>query len=133
MKTNIRFTLLLAAMIALMMGCDAGSNWRSKIAGTYKSMIYNGGDEYPATTTFKVDGDKVSGKYDLDVYGTEHTGTLGKFSVAGDRKLKCRWHDDVDRRGNFSMTFSPDGSSFKGNWDADDGNGDGEWNGKKKK
>ena len=57
MKTNTLFTLLLAVTVAFMMGCEANS-WQSKIAGSYKSIIYNGGDEYPAKTTFKTDGGK---------------------------------------------------------------------------
>lgn len=130
MKTNTALTLLLAAMVALMMGCETNS-WQSKIAGDYKSITINGGDEYPGTTTFKTEGGTVTGKYALDVFGTEHVGTLSKFTVTGERQMKCRWHDDMDREGNFSMTFAPDGSSFKGKWDADDGDGDGEWTGKK--
>lgn len=130
MKTNTLFTLLLAVTVAFMMGCEANS-WQSKIAGSYKSIIYNGGDEYPAKTTFKTDGGKVTGEYELDVFGTEHVGTLSKFTVIDDRQMKCRWHDDMDREGNFSMTFAPDLSSFKGKWDADDGDGDGAWTGKK--
>jgi len=138
MKTNALFTLLLAAVVAFVMGCATTpgggpklDDWQSKIGGSYKSIIYNGNDEYPAKTTFKTEGGKVTGVYELDVYGTQYTGDLSKFSLIGDRKFKCRWHDNVDRRGNFSMTFSADGSSFKGEWDADDGNGDGAWNGKK--
>ncbi len=133
MKTNTLLTLLLAAMVVFVTGCDAGGGWKSKIAGSYKGIIFNGGDEYPATTTFKTDGDKVSGNYSLDVGGMEYTGNLSKFTPAGERSFKSRWHDSVDRRGNFSMTFAPDGSSFKGKWDADDGDGDGEWIGKKTK
>jgi len=129
MRTRALFILLLAAMAAFVMGCQ--TPWQSKLDGSYKGIIYNGPDEYPATTTFKGDGEKVSGTYRLDVGGTEYTGDLIKFSIPGDRKLKCRWHDSVDRRGNFSMTFSPDLSSFKGQWDADDGQGDGAWIGKK--
>ena len=131
MKTNVLFTLLLAVMVALMMGCEANS-WQSKIAGAYKSITINSGDEYPGETTFKNDDGKVTGKYHLDVFGTEHVGTLSKFTVTGERRMKCRWHDDMDREGNFSMTFAPDFSSFKGKWDADDGQGDGPWTGKKK-
>ena len=131
MKTSTLFTLLLAATVTFMMGCQTTDSWKSKIGGSYKGIIFNRGDEYPATTTFKTDGDKVSGNYSLDVGGTEYNGDLAEFSVTGDRSFKSRWHDNVDRRGNFSMTFSPDGSSFKGKWDADDGDGDGEWNGKK--
>ena len=129
MKTNALLTLLLAATVIFMMGCQA----TPKIAGSYKGTIFNVGDEYPTTTTFKTEGGKISGKYSLDVGGMEHVGDLSKFSATGDRAFKCRWHDDMDRVGNFSMTFAPDGSSFEGKWDADDGDGDGEWNGKKEK
>lgn len=130
MKTNVVFTLLLAAMVALMMGCEAAS-WQSKIAGSYKTIITNGGDEYPAKTVLKTDDDKVTGTYWVDVFGSEHDGKLTNFTITGDRKLKCRWYDDVDREGNVKMTFAPDLSSFKGEWDSDDGGGDGGWNGKK--
>ena len=139
MKTSTLFTLLLSAAIAFVAGCQTPSvdksksvDIKAKIAGSYTGVIFNGGDEYPTTTTFKTEGGKLSGVYKLDVYGTDHEGTLGEFKEAGAGKFKCRWNDDMDREGNFSMTFSPDGSSFKGNWDADDGDGDGEWNGKKK-
>ena len=130
MKTSVLFTLLLSVAAAFMMGCESAS-WQSKIAGAYKTIITNGGDEYPAKTVLKTDGDKVTGTYELDVFGSEYTGDLSNFSVTGDRKLKCRWRDDADSEGNFSMIFSPDMSSFKGKWDDDNGDGDGEWNGKK--
>ena len=129
MKTNTLLVLLLAAMVAVMTGCQA--DWKSQIGGIYKTTIYNGADEYAAKTTFKNEGGKISGEYELDVFGTEHVGVLRKFSAVGGRKLKCQWHDDMDRTGYFSMTFSQDMSSFKGQWDADDGDGDGAWNGKK--
>jgi len=129
MKTNALLALLLVATVAFAAGCQ--TDWQSKVGGSYKSIIYNGADEYLANTTFKNVVGKVTGEYDLDVFGTEHEGTLSKFEVIGERKFKCRWHDDVDRTGNFSMTFSQDFSSFKGQWDADDGDGDGAWNGKK--
>ena len=68
------------------------------------------------------------------MYGLEHDGkislgTLGTFSVTGDRKLKCRWLDDAGRVGDLKLTFSADLSSFKGHWAPDDGDGNGAWNG----
>jgi len=129
MKTNALFTLLLVAVVAFAAGCQ--TSWQSKIAGNYKSVIFNGDDEYDAKTSFKAGGDKLSGEYELDVYGTVITGKLSKFNVIGDRQLKCRWRDDEDRVGDFSMTFSQDLSSFKGHWEPDDGDGNGAWNGKK--
>lgn len=127
---NAALTLLLALAVAFMMGCETGS-WQSKMAGSYKGVITNGGDEYDAKTVLKADGDKLSGTYSLDVFGMEHTGKLMDFSVTGERKVKCRWRDDADSEGNLNMTFSPDGSNFKGKWDADNGDGDGNWSGKK--
>ena len=134
MKMNRLYTLLLAATIAFVMGCQTTGGWRSKIAGTYKGVISNSGsgDEYPSKTTVKVDAEKVSGVFELDVGGTEYTGTLSKFTLIGERQFKCKWLNNVDNGGNLSMTFAPDGSSFKGQWDGNDGEGgDGEWNGKK--
>ena len=138
MKTNALFTLLMAAAVAFVMGCETTpgggqklSSWQSKIAGSYKSVIFNGDAEFPAKTTFKNDAGKLSGTYELDNSGLIVTGTLSKFSVTGDRKLKCRWIDDASRVGNLNMTFSADLSSFKGHWDPDDGDGNGAWNGKK--
>ena len=138
MKTNALFTLLGAGLVAFQMGCETTprggrkvSDWQSKIAGDYKSVIFNGDTDYPAKTTFKVDGGKLSGTYELDNFGMIITGKLHKFSVIGDRKLKCRWIDEEDRVGNLTVTFSPDLSSFKGHWDPDDEDGKGAWNGKK--
>jgi len=138
MKTNVLITLLITAMIAFVTGCEATpgggrriSSWQSKIDGSYKSVIFNGDTDYPAKTTFKTVGGKLSGTYELDNFGITITGKLHKFSVVGDRKLKCRWIDDEDRVGNLNMTFAEDCSSFKGHWDPDDGDGDGAWNGKK--
>ena len=131
---NRLYTLLLAATIAFVTGCQTTGGWRSKIAGTYKTVISNSGsgDEYPAQTTIKVDAEKVSGVFKLDVHGTEYTGALSKFTLIGERQFKCKWRNDADNGGNLSMTFAPDGSSFKGQWDGTDGEGgDGEWNGKK--
>jgi len=147
MKTNVLFTLLLAAVAVFVMGCQKPQEyqpgpttqqseqrpvaWQSKIGGSYKSVIFNRDRQYEAKTTFKVDGDKLSGDYELDVHGLIVTGTLGEFSITGDRKLKCRWRDDVDRVGDLSVTFSQDLSSFEGQWEPDDGDGNGAWNGKK--
>ena len=138
MKTNVLFTLLLAVVVAFVMGCEATpgggqklGNWQSKITGDYKSVIFNGNTEYPAKTTFKQKDGKMSGTYELDNFGLIVTGTLGEFKVTGDNKLKCRWEDDTSRVGNLNMTFAPDLSSFKGTWDPDDGDGSGAWNGKK--
>lgn len=131
---NRLYTLLLAATIAFVTGCQTTGGWRSKIAGTYKTVITNSGsgDEYPAQTTIEVDAEKVSGVFKLDVHGTEYTGELSKFTLIGERQFKCKWRNDVDNGGNLSMTFAPDGSSFKGQWDGTDGEGgEGEWNGQK--
>ena len=138
MKTNALLIVILAAATTLITGCQTTpggreklSSWQSKISGEYKGSIFSGGEEYPATTAFKADGDKVSGTYSLDVYGTEYSGVLSEFSITSDRQLKCRWRDNENRTGNLSTIFSPDLSDFEGKWDADDGNGDGQWNGKK--
>ena len=138
MKTNALFTLLLAALVAFVMGCETTpgggrklGNWQSKIAGAYKSVIFNGEEDYPAKTTFKTDGGKLSGTFEMDYMGTIFTGKLQKFSVVGDRKLKCRWINNEDRAGNLNITFAKDLSSFKGHWDPDDQDGQGAWNGKK--
>ncbi len=109
----------------------AAASWQSKIAGQYPGIISNIGEEYPSKTVFKVEADKISGTYELDVLGTQYAGELSKFTILGDRKFKCRWRDTEDREGNLSGTFSSDLSSFKGQWDADDANGEGDWNGKK--
>ncbi len=138
MKTSALFTLLLAAAVAFVAGCETTpgggrkiSSWQSKIDGNYKSVIFNGDTDYPAKTAFKTKDGKLSGTYELDNFGITITGKLHKFQVVGDRKLKCRWIDEEDRVGNLNVTFSEDLSSFKGHWDPDDGDGNGAWNGKK--
>ena len=137
MKTNVLFTLLLTAAVALVMGCPAApgdgqelTGWQSKIAGAYKSAIFTGQTEFAGKTTFKTTGGKLSGTYELDDNGTKVTGTLTKFTAAGERKLKCRWKD-TNGVGNFTLTFSADMSSFKGQWDNDADDAGGAWNGKK--
>lgn len=139
MRTNALHILLLAAVVACVMGCGTTQqdeqkldDWQSRIPGSYKSVIFNGETGYAAKTTFKSDKDKLSGTYELDHDGITITGELRKFSVTGDRKLKCRWLDDESREGNFNLTFSADMSNFKGHWDRDDGDGNGAWNGGKK-
>jgi len=138
MKTSVLFTLLLAAAVAFVAGCETTpgggrkiSSWQSKIDGAYKSVIFNGDTDYPARTTFETKEGKLTGTYELDNFGIIITGKLHKFQVVGDRKLKCRWIDEEDRVGNLNVTFSEDLSSFKGHWDPDDGDGNGAWNGKK--
>ena len=137
MKTNVLITLLLAAAIAFVMGCETTpgggqklSGWQSKIAESYKSAIFTGETEFPGTTTFKTSGGKLSGTYELTAGGEKVTGKLTKFTAVGDRKLKCRW-EDPNGVGDFTLTFSPDLSSFKGEWENDDGDASGAWNGKK--
>ena len=132
MKTNALFTVLLVVMVALAAGCETPGSWQSKIAGTYPGSIFNDPEEYPSTTTFKFDKGKLSGTFELEVDGTTIDGNLREFAVTGERKLKCRWINYEQRAGDFNMTFSPDLSSFKGNWVPDDQNGSGAWNGKKK-
>ncbi len=138
MKTNALYGLFLAAVVAFVTGCgprpQSGqklSDWQSKIPGSYESVIFNGELDYPAKTTFKIDGRTLSGMYALEHDGTISLGTLSTFSVTGDRKLKCRWLDDAGRVGDLSLTFSADLFSFKGHWEPDDGNGSGAWNGNK--
>ncbi|MDP6633629.1 MAG: hypothetical protein QGG42_01895 [Phycisphaerae bacterium] len=148
MRTKALFTMLLAVSIAFVIGCQGTPenspkplpvsqpkikpvSWQLKIAGEYAGIISNTGEEYPSNTVFKVEAEKISGKYALDVNGMRYSGVLNKFTVVGDRKFKCRWLDEEGREGNLSGTFSSDLSNFKGKWDADDGNGDGDWNGKK--
>jgi len=160
MKTNVLLTLLLAVSIAFVAGCPEKNedppksqpetkpapktapapapspkpaSWQSKISGEYPGMISNtvAGEEYPSKTVFKVEGDKISGTFELDVNGMVYSGVLEKFTIVGDRKFKCRWRNDEQREGDFSGTFSQDLSSFEGKWAPDDQDGDGDWKGKK--
>ena len=131
MKTNALFTVLLVVMVALAAGCETPGNWQSKIAGTYPGAIFNGPEEYSSTTTFKFDGGKLSGTFEMDVDGAKIDGNLREFTVTGEREVKCRWINYVQRAGDLNVTFSPDLSSFKGNWTPDDQDGSGAWNGKK--
>jgi hypothetical protein len=134
MKTKVLFTLLTIAAVSFMMGCDWSpfggekehGGWQSKISGSYKSEIFTGDTKFIGKTTFKGSG----GTYELDDNGTKVTGTLTKITADGDRKLKCRWKD-TNGEGNFTLTFSDDLSSFKGQWDNDDAGASGAWNGKK--
>jgi len=139
MKTNVVFALLLAVAAAFVTGCQTTpcccgqklGPWQSRIAGAYKGAIFNDQDGYDAKTTLMINEGKLSGKYEMDVMGSECTGKLHEFKITGDRKLKCRWEDYTNRVGSLTMTFSSDLSSFKGHWEADDCNGSGAWNGKK--
>ena len=131
MKTNALFTILFVVTVALAGGCATSGNWQSKIVGTYKGFIHNGEEKHPSTTTFKLAGDKLSGKYELEVLGTKIDGELRDFALTGDCKIKCRWIDYTQRAGDLNMTFSPDFSSFKGAWN-DEGMDEGDpWTGKK--
>ena len=139
MKTNLLFGLLMAVSIGFVAGCnntlDAPSakpvSWQSKIAGEYPGTISEGGSEFDGTTWFKVEGDKISGTFNVDIGGMEYSGVLKDFTVVGDRKFKCKWVNQEDREGIISGTFSQDLSGFSGDWEADDGEGD--WQGKKVK
>ena len=131
MKTNALLAVLLVVTIALSAGCEAPGSWKSKMAGTYKGFIHNGDDKHPSVTTFKLDGEKLSGKYVLNVLGNDIDGDLSEFILTGDGEVKCRWVDYASRAGDLFMTFSPDFSSFKGNWN-DEGMEKGDpWTGKK--
>jgi|ETNmetMinimDraft_30_1059905.scaffolds.fasta_scaffold127439_1 hypothetical protein len=131
MKTNPVFSILIVVMLALVTGCATPGSWQPKIVGTYKGTISNDPDEFPAKTTFKLDEGELSGTYELTVDGNSIDGDLQEFTVTGKRSLKCRWIDYTQRMGNLNMTFSPDFSSFEGNWDPDDFNGSGAWKGRK--
>ena len=134
MKTNVLFTLLMVAAVTFVMGCGTSgtgaaqdiSGWPLKIGGAYKSDI----SSFTGTTTFKIAGGKLSGGYELTDGGKKVTGTLSNFAASGKNTLKCRWKD-INGVGDFTMVFSDDLSSFKGNWTNDDGGGGGAWNGKK--
>ena len=131
MKYNASSSILLVVTIALVAGCEAPGNWKSKMAGTYTGFIHNGEDKHPSITTFKLDGDKLSGKYKLNVMDNDINGDLSEFTLTDDGEVKCRWVDHVSRTGDLFMTFSPDFSSFKGNWN-DEGMEKGDpWTGKK--
>ncbi len=151
MKTNVLFSLLLAVSIAFVIGCPGtpedppnptpatqpkpepkSVSWQSQVAGEYPGIISNAGEEFTSKTTFKVEADRISGTYEMDVNGMQYTGELSKFTIVGECKFKCRWRNNEDRQGNFSGMFSADLSSFQGKWDPDDEDGDGDWNGKKK-
>ncbi|MDP6547055.1 MAG: hypothetical protein QGH60_24025 [Phycisphaerae bacterium] len=131
MKTNTSLTVLLIVTLALAGGCAGRGNWKSKMAGTYKGFIHNGDEKHPSITTIKLDGDKLSGKYELEVLGSKIDGELREFVLTGDREVRCGWIDYSQRTGDLEMTFSPDFSSFKGTW-YDEGMTDGDpWTGKK--
>jgi len=117
-------------MAAMVAGCETPGDMKSKIVGTYKGFIFNDAEKYPSITTFELDGDKLSGKYELDI-GHKVTGDLHEFVVTGDRKLKCRWIDYASREGHLSMTFSPDMAGFEGIWNDDGVEGGSAWTGKK--
>jgi len=138
MKTSILFPLLFAAAAVMVTGCQnalevesKSGPWQSKIDGQYAGVISNV-DKYPSKTTLTTKDGKLTGKYELEADGVVYGGTLGTFTVTGDRRIKCKWTDDTSRVGKLSMTFSADLSSFKGKWADDDGERDGDWNGKKK-
>ena len=105
MKTNAVFVLLLVAAIVVAVACEpepkgpaAAGKWESKIAGSYKGIIYSGETEFPGTTTFKVDAKgALSGTYELkEPDDTVVTGKLSDFRIVAKNKLECRW---VDKNG----------------------------------
>ena len=132
MKTNALLTVLVVVTVALAAGCETPRDLKSGIAGTYKGFIFNEEEKYPSITTIKLDGDKLSGKYELDV-GHTVTGDLEDFTVTGDRKIKCTWIDHASRQGHLNMTFSEDLSSFEGVWNDEGIEGGSAWTGKKAK
>jgi len=130
MKTNTLLTVLPVVMVAVLAGCGTPKDLKSGIVGTYKGFIFNEEEKYPSITTFKLDGDKLSGKYELDI-GHTVTGELHEFVVTGERKLKCRWIDHASREGHLNMTFSPDLAGFEGTWNDEGLEGGSAWTGKK--
>ena len=130
MKTNTLFVVLFAVMAALAAGCETPQDLKSGIVGTYKGFIFNESEKYPSITTFKLGGDKLSGKYELDV-GHTVTGELSEFTVIDKRKVTCKWVDHASREGHLDMTFSPDLSSFEGIWNDEGIEGGSAWTGKK--
>jgi len=130
MKTNTLITVLLVGMVALIAGCETPKDLKSGMVGTYKGFIFNEDEEYPSVTSFKLDGDKLSGKYELDV-GHTVTGDLSEFVITGDRTVKCTWIDHASRQGHLNMTFSSDLSSFEGIWNDEGLDGGSAWTGKK--
>lgn len=120
-------SLLCAAVLVLASALPAAA--QLNILGIYTGTILDGGAEVPVETSFSQKGDVLAGKYVIDGTQGRYTGRISDVDLADTGAYTMVWTDQYGQ-GTATLTFAPDGSSFRGKWYID-GHVGGSWNGTK--